>query len=135
MKLQTKQFGEIEFDEDIIISFKEGMIGFENLNRFILIHKEEDIFYWLMSVDEPEITFPLFSTRLLEYDIPEKGEFEAFGIVRLNKEPSEITVNLKAPIYINQQERRGEQVILDSDKFPIDYQLFEKREADEEKSK
>ena len=50
--------------------------------------------------------------------------FEAFGIVKLDPDPLKITVNMKAPVYINQKEKTGFQKILDEDELPIDYILF-----------
>ncbi len=124
MKIKTDQFGEIEFDDDIIIEFGEGIIGFENLKKFILISEEDGLFYWLTSVEEPQIVFPLFPAILLEENYPSEENCEAFGIVKLSKDVSEITINLKAPIYINHDEKRGFQKIIDNDKFEIERKLF-----------
>jgi len=124
MKLKTLQFGEIEFSDDLIIEFKDGILGFEDLKRYVMITEEEGIFYWLTAVDEPEIVFPLFPISSLKEDYPQKDDYEVFGIVRLAKEPEDITINLKAPIYINQAGKSGFQKILDTEKYPVDYNLF-----------
>ena len=124
MKLSTLQFGEIEFTDDLLIKFSDGVVGFENLKQFILITEENGLFYWLTSVDEPEIVFPLFPISSLREDYPRKDAYEPFGIVRLSKNPSEITINLKAPIYLDQQGKSGYQKILDTEKYPVDYKLF-----------
>ncbi|NOX18799.1 MAG: flagellar assembly protein FliW [Chlorobi bacterium] len=124
MKLKTLQFGEIEFSDDLIIEFKDGILGFEDLKKYVMITEEEGIFYWLTAVDEPEIVFPLFPISSLKEEYPQKDGYEVFGIVRLAKEPSDITINLKAPIYINQSEKTGYQKILDTEKYPVDYNLF-----------
>ncbi len=124
MKLQTIQFGEVEFDDGIILSFSDGIIGFENLKKYVLLSQEDELFFWLTSVEEPEIVFPLFPVRLLMNDFEEKDEVVAYGIVKLDKNPAEITVNLKAPVYVNQTEKTGTQKIFDNDDYPIDYKLF-----------
>jgi len=124
MKLSTLQFGDIEFTEDLLINFSDGILGFENLKSYLLITEENGLFYWLTSIDEPEIVFPLFPICTLREDYPQKGTFEPFGIVRLSKNPSEITINLKAPIYLNQEDKMGYQKILDTEKYPVDYKLF-----------
>ena len=87
MKIVTKQFGELEFNDDIIIEFKEGIFGFEEYHKYILITEENSLFYWLTNVEVPEIMFPLFSITLLEDDYPQQENCEAFGIVRLDKNP------------------------------------------------
>jgi len=124
MKIKTLQFGEIEYNDDIVINFKDGILGFENYTKYLLITEENGLFYWLTAIDEPEIVFPLFPISTLEENYPEKKNLEPFGIVKLSKEPSEITINLKAPIYLDQQNKTGFQKILDTEKYPVDYKLF-----------
>lgn len=124
MKINTHHFGEVEFNEDIILKFENGLYGFENLQKFLLLRAGEDLFFWLNSIDEPEIAFPLIGTRMIDENYPEVEENEGFGIVTLNKDPLKITVNLKAPVYINQEKKTGFQKILDNDRFVIDYKLF-----------
>lgn len=124
MKISTQQFGEIEFDESQIIEFNEGIIGFEDYKKYLLVNAGDELFLWLTAVDEPEVIFPLVSIRALVEDYPFDAEGETFGIVTLNKEPLKITVNLKAPVCISQNSKRGFQKILDNELYPIDYNLF-----------
>lgn len=124
MKLQTKQFGEIEFDEEIIIEFTDGILGFESFKKYILITEEEGIFNWLTSIDEPEIVFPLFPIGLLQENFPAEEAHLPYGIVKLSKNPGDITINIKSPVYLNMDSKTGFQKIIDSDKYPIDYKLF-----------
>jgi flagellar assembly factor FliW len=124
MKLKTKQFGELEFNEDRIVKLPEGIIGFENLKDYLLIKTEDELFFWLNSIEEAEIVFPLFAINALDDSYPQVDENEVFGIVTLNPDPAKITVNLKAPVYINLNKMEGYQKILDTDKYSIDYNLF-----------
>lgn len=124
MKIKTHQFGEIEFGEDLIINFAEGLFGFENLHKYLLIKTDEDLFYWLNSIEQPDISFPMIGLRVIDEKYPSIEENEAFGIVILNRNPQDIKVNLKAPVYIDQNNKSGFQKIIDSDKYPIDYNLF-----------
>lgn len=128
MKITTRQFGEIEFEESKIIYFNEGIIGFENLKRFILINQEESLFYWLTNIDEPEMVFPLIPSKILIDDYPDIENHQAFAIVKLNREPIKITANLKAPLYINNETNTGKQEIIDDDKYPLDYKVFIEKE-------
>lgn len=124
MKIITHQFGEVEFTEDLIIHFAEGLFGFENLHKFLLIKTDDELFYWLNSVEQPEIAFSLIGLRVIDEKFPTIENNEAFGIVIMSKNPADIKVNLKAPIYINQDSKGGFQKIIDSEKYPIDYNLF-----------
>ena len=126
MKIQNKQFGEIEYESKSIINFAEGILGFEEFKNFILLSKKESTFYWLTSIDEPELIFPLFSIKLLEENYSDDGELEPFGIVKLAKKPENVTINLKAPVFINREEKIGYQKIIDNEEFPVNYPLFVK---------
>ncbi|KAB2841618.1 MAG: flagellar biosynthesis protein FliW [Melioribacteraceae bacterium] len=123
MKIQTYHFGEIEFAEDKIITFKDGIFGFEELKKFLFIKPDDSIFYWLNSVENPELGFPMFGVRAIDEEFLQVDSYEAFGIVVMNPDPLKITVNLKAPVYINQDEKIGFQKIIDTDKYPVYYNL------------
>lgn len=124
MQIKTTQFGVVEFDSSIIIKFESGIFGFEQLKDYLLIKVDDDIFFWLNSIEEPEISFPMIGLRVIDEDYPQEDEHEAFGIVNMNPDILKITVNLKAPVYINQTNKSGYQKILDTDKYPIKYNLF-----------
>jgi len=124
MKINNEQFGEIDFGQDSIIKFEDGLLGFEELKEFLLISEEEGLFLWLTSVSEPEIVFPLFSINHLQEKFETVDEFEPFGIVKLDQDPSKVTINLKAPVFINQSEKSGFQKLIDSKANVVDYPLF-----------
>jgi flagellar assembly factor FliW len=126
MKIQTLQFGEIEFNDENIIRFDEGLIGFGELKKYLLLKQDDNLFYWLNSVENPEIAFPLIGMRILDENYPAAENCEAFGIVTLNKDPLKVTINLKAPVYLDQEKKTGFQKIIDTDKYPVCYNLFVK---------
>jgi flagellar assembly factor FliW len=51
IKITTRQFGELEFEDDIVLHFEDGIIGFENLKRYVILKMDDDLFFWLASVD------------------------------------------------------------------------------------
>lgn len=124
MKVKFDHIGEVEFDDSLILTFENGLIGFEYLKKFVLIKTDDDLFYWLNSIERPEFCFPLIGIRVIDENYPFMENFEAFAVVVFNKDPLKITINLKAPIYINQDSKIGLQKIIDDDKYPVDYKLF-----------
>lgn len=124
MKIQNEQFGEINFEEDSVIKFEDGLLGFEELKEFLLISEEEGLFLWLTSIDEPEIIFPIFSINVLQEKLETTESYEPFGIVKFDKEPENVTINLKAPVFINQVEKKGYQKLIDNEANVVDYPLF-----------
>ncbi len=130
MKIKNIQFGEVEFDDEIIIQFPDGIIGFEDLRRFIIIEdKECEPFRWLICVDEPEIGFAILEPTLVVSDYYERAGFDPdvyalFTIVTLNRDVSKTSVNLKAPIVIDKSKKLGKQVILEVPEFEVVHPLF-----------
>lgn len=131
MELQNNQFGKVEFSEENILHFKNGLFGFEELKSFLLIKDDDSLFFWLNSIDQHELVFPLVGLRLIDDSYPQTNDTEAFGITTLNRDPKKITVNLKAPVYINQNKKEGYQAIIDHENYSVSYNLFvEKYEKD-----
>jgi len=124
MKLQTEQFGEIEYASENIIRIEKGLFGFENLEEYLLIKTDNTLFYWLNAIKEPTIAFPMVGINVLDDDYPQVDGSEPFGIVTLDQDPLKITVNMKAPLYINQDTKTGKQKILDREKYSVNYKLF-----------
>jgi flagellar assembly factor FliW len=104
--------------------FKDGLYGFEELNHFLLLKKEDELFFWLNSIDQPEIAFPLMGLRIIDNKYPQNENYEAFGVIKLNRDPIKTTINMRAPVYINQNDKTGYQIILSDESFPVEYQLF-----------
>lgn len=129
MKLVTRQFGELEFDESIIYHFPSGLPGFEELRNFIIIEdKDTEPLRWLLSVENPNIGLALLDVSLIAPDIlrelpPEDRSSPAFVVVVLRREPGHSTANLKAPIVLNDAMRTGKQIVLNSDKFSAQYEI------------
>lgn len=61
MQIQSTRFGLIEVDESTVITFPQGLSGFEQLHRFKLIHedKPDPQVLWLQSLDEADVSFNL----------------------------------------------------------------------------
>lgn len=139
MQLKTVNFGEIEINEEDVIIFPEGIPGFEDSKKYVLIGNEsnEAVFFWLQSVDIPELCFVVTDpfmvydgygvdvededVELLELTDPKK--VLTLTIVVIPENNNEIRVNLKAPILINMEKKLGKQIIQKNDNLPIRYYL------------
>ncbi|MGA2296723.1 MAG: flagellar assembly protein FliW [FCB group bacterium] len=122
-KINTLQFGELEVGEDLIFIFPNGMLGFDELKEFVLITAEETVpFKWLLSVEKPEIGFPLLSPWHIDLTYDPGRDFDVekqifMVVVTLEDEKGSMTANLKAPIIFDVDNQTGEQVILPTDKY------------------
>ena len=153
MKVKTKFFGEIEIDDEQIILFPFGIYGFEEYNRFVLLHDEEDeggIFRWLQCADEENLCFTVmepglvcgdYSPKLPENALRKLGVGDETGdnkdnedlaylvITVIYDEIEKSTVNLLGPIIINSKNKVAAQIILESyepenSSFTTKYRIF-----------
>lgn len=137
-KYNTK-FGELEISENDIITFDNGIPGFENLNKFY-IHFIKDTFpiQWLLSLENPEISFPIIDPLLVRVDysfelskdiveyleIEKPEDVKIYAIMTIpHGDPDNITVNLKAPIVISKVNNKGIQIILDDDNYNLKHNV------------
>lgn len=122
-KIHTLQFGDIEVGKEHIFCFDGSIIGFDTLNEFVLISDEDTVpFKWLISLEQPEIGFPLLSPWHLDLTYEPGREFNfdeevAMAVITLENENGMMTANLKAPIILNVKDQKGRQVILPNDKY------------------
>lgn len=144
MKLKTTRFGEIDISEEEILNFPEGILGFEEVRKYVLIPMEEgNPLMWMQSVDEPSLAFvvispfefrPNYSINLSDKDVQfldlkEPQDAEIFAIVVIPEDSSRMTANLQGPIVINKSEKVGKQIISGNPKHKIrHYILDEMRE-------
>ena len=142
MKLETRLFGEIEIAEEKKIHFPDGIIGFPDCKDFTLIYDEEKgnrkNICWLQSLDEAVFALPVLDPLLIKEDYNpavEEALLHALGnlteentfilvTVTVPEEIEELSVNLKAPIIINVDERKACQVIVEED-YPVKYKIYE----------
>ena len=60
MKLNTSRFGEIEVNEEEIITFSDGLFGFEDIKKYIIFQMEDDNpLMWMQSIEEGSLAFIL----------------------------------------------------------------------------
>ena len=80
MKITTKNFGEVVIDDDKIITFPGGIVGFPDLKSFTLIHNEEkdkvNSVHWLQTLDEPAFAMPVLDPLLVEENYNPEVEHE-----------------------------------------------------------
>jgi flagellar assembly factor FliW len=138
MKCTTSRFGEIDVDESKIIEMRGGILGFNGLNRFVMIvHEEGSPFHWFQSIEDGSIAFITMNPFLIKSDYaPEiddqtiemlevdKGEdIELMVILTVRSEPVKMTANLRAPLVINKQNKTACQVVLEDEQHPVQYNI------------
>ena len=130
MEIESTRFGRLSVDEERVITFPGGLLGFPEHTQFALIQTgEENYFFGLQSVDEPALAFVVTDPTIFfkNYDVPLREETAAeieltdtnFAqvFVICNKVDDWLTGNLLGPILVNAQNRMGAQVVLTEKKW------------------
>ena len=132
MIIQTRLFGEIEIEDEKILTFPSGLVGMKNLKRFVILDTEKDKpFRWLVALDDPNTAFLVIEPRIFRPDykvavqrnelvqlgIAKETDVLILAIVTLYKDPKTLTANLQGPILINADNRMGKQVIITENQY------------------
>ena len=143
MIIKTRDFGEEEISGEVIIDFPNGVYAFEENKRFVLLSPcgEDKYPMWLQSVDNPNLCFIVFDPRefvpdySVELDKDTKELLKADGaeldLLCMAVVPDEYintTLNLKSPIVINSEAKKGVQVIA-AENYPLKFPAFKKEGA------
>lgn len=143
MIIKTRDFGEEEISEEVIIDFPNGVYAFEENHRFVLLSPcgENKYPMWLQSIDNQNLCFIVFDPRefvpdySIELDEETKALLEADGaeldLLCMAVVPNEYintTLNLKSPIVINSASKKGVQVIA-AENYPLKFPAFKKEGA------
>jgi flagellar assembly factor FliW len=130
MEIQTTRFGTVNVDDDRIMTFPNGLLGFPSFTRFALIRAgQENYFFWLQAVDEPNLAFVVTDPQVFfkDYQVPVRDELaqelqladpahlQVFVIC--NKVGEWLTGNLLGPIAVNAQNCLAQQVVLTEKKW------------------
>lgn len=141
INLSTQKLGDLCIKKENIITFKCGILGFEELKEFVIVNVEEcRPFEWLVSVENPVITFPIINpvpfftdynpiryiADLASLEIKDIKNVEIFCIVTLGDKPENVTINLKGPLLINMENRMGKQFVLTEDYYSLNHPLIKK---------
>lgn len=143
MVAETKLFGTIDIEEEKIIEFPMGIIGFENLKKFALIYdserEERSKISWLQSMEEPLLALPVISpydireeyNPIVEDELmknigdPADADVLIFVTMSIPSDLTKMTANLKAPIVINTVDRKAMQVIVENEDYEIKYNVYD----------
>jgi flagellar assembly factor FliW len=130
MEIQSTRFGRLDIDDERVMTFPHGLLGFPDHARFALIQtSDENYFFWLQSVDDADLAFvvcdptiffkdyavPLREETRLELDMTDDSFAQAFVIC--NKVGDWLTGNLLGPIVVNARTRLAQQVVLTEKKW------------------
>ena len=137
MDIVTTRFGRISVEDERIMTFPRGLLGFPSYTRYALIQTgQENYFFWLQAVDEPSLAFVVTDPSIFfkDYEVPLREEMATDleltdpsflqTFVICNKVDEWLTGNLLGPILVNAQNRTAMQVVLTEKKWTTRQPLF-----------
>lgn len=139
MNIETSTFGKLQIDEEKIITFENGIPGFENLKKFvIIILQQTHPFLWLQSVEE-DISLPMMSPFEIDEQYSPTIDDQELEMLKVNDEKdvlvlvvcvipqdvSKMTANMVAPVLINIKAGLGKQVLANEGKYQVRQPIFD----------
>lgn len=152
MRVQTKFFGEVELDDNKVIEFPNGIIGFEDFKKFAIIYDIEDDrdtkISWLQSLEEPILALPVVDplavtteyAPMIEDELlkplgnPADEDLLFLLVMTVPSDMTKVTANMKAPVIISTEERKGVQLIVDNADYPVKFNVYESVQKMKEKA-
>lgn len=143
MKINTRKFGEIEIDEQKILTMPEGLPGFPGYERFALIEDSKTApFCWYQSVEEPNLSLIVMNPFVFKQDyqidlssfIITRGwtdvkieDLLVYVVVNIIKEETQtkITANLIGPLVINPNNNEAIQVAISNSTYSHQHNVLE----------
>mgnify|MGYP003571443991 CR=1 FL=1 len=139
-KFDTTRFGEIEIEEEKIVTFENGIPAFAEETEFVILpYDEESPYYFMQSLKTPELAFILTIPFLFfpdyqieiddasvkELDIKNQDSVTLYTIVTIpNGSLRYMTANLLAPVVLNTENMKAKQIIMEKSNYKTKHRLF-----------
>lgn len=139
MQIDTKYFGPVEYEHEDLLTFPNGLFGFESEHRFLPLPfaGSNGSLLCLQSVSTPALAFvvmdpfslcpdysPVLSPDELQLlGAEESGELGYYVLCVVKEPVSESTVNLRCPIVIHPKDRTAAQVIPEGTPYHMRHRL------------
>jgi flagellar assembly factor FliW len=137
MKLETTRFGDVEIEQDRVITFPSGLLGFSSYTTFVLLQPDEQgVFFWLQSVETPDLAFVVtdpamwvadYRANIRKEQMAEMAleDIEAAQVfVIVNKRDDVLSANLQGPLVVNVEKRLAMQLVLADKRWTTRHELL-----------
>jgi flagellar assembly factor FliW len=141
MKIETKYHGDVHIDENEILTFSNGIPGFLEEKKFVILPFGENTGISVMqSFGNAQVAFvvtnPFFFLKDYDFTIDDQAveqlklenekDVSVFAILTVQDPFEKTTANLQAPVIINNKRKLGKQVILMNTNYQTKHSIFDK---------
>lgn len=146
MKVNTRYFGAMEVAPEEVIDLEQGLFGFEDYKKFILIRfdDEDDTMLCFQSLEDASLSFVVvnpfrvlldYAPKLAKKELQELGvdsdtDLHYYVIAVVGDDFKDTTVNLRCPIAINGDTKKGCQIILDDSSYSMRHPVISSAEGE-----
>ena len=139
MKVKTTRFGELELNPSDLVTFAEGLFGFENLKKYFVVDPgDSTLILWLQSTEDEKIAFPIIEPKMFKpdyiakllpadlngLDLDSLQSAKLYSILTIPANVTEMSANLKAPVVINSAKKIGKQIVLQDSKLSVKHEMY-----------
>jgi flagellar assembly factor FliW len=139
VKIKTTRFGELEVNQNDIVTFSEGLLGFENLKKYFVVDPgDSTLILWLQSTEDEKVAFPIIEPKIFKPDYIAKllpadlngleldslQTAKLYSILTIPANVTEMSANLKAPVVINSIKKVGKQIVLQDSKLSVKHEMY-----------
>ncbi|MBE0569720.1 MAG: flagellar assembly protein FliW [Deltaproteobacteria bacterium] len=122
---ETSRFGPLEVGDDRVIRFPAGLLGFPQLNRYVLIDYKDTPLQWLQSVENPDVAFIVTDPKTIAGEgtitlgddvvrfLQLEREDDLAVLLMLRVDGDKVVANLNGPLAINSNRMLGVQAVVD----------------------
>lgn len=144
MKIQTAMLGEVDVQEQDVVTFEPAMYGLDEYRRFTLLRPDETLpFAYLQSVEEAGVcllvadpfvfradyAFDLSEADLADLKQPAAEDLVIWVTVTAPDTLETATMNLLAPIVIHTKQQVARQIVLHEAPYATKTPLFPPKEG------
>jgi flagellar assembly factor FliW len=139
VKVKTTRFGELEVNPNDLVTFSEGLLGFENLKKYFVVDPgDSTLILWLQSTEDDKVAFPMIEPKIFKPDYIAKllpadlngleldslQSAKLYSILTIPANVTEMSANLKAPVVINSAKKVGKQIVLQDSKLSVKHEMY-----------
>jgi flagellar assembly factor FliW len=139
VKINTTRFGELEVEKKDVITFDEGILGFENLKEFFVVDPgDQTLILWLQSAEDGATAFPIIEPKIFKPDfavnllpaelnslkLENLSNASVYTILTIPQDVTTMSANLKAPVIINNKTKKARQIVLQDSKLEVKYEMY-----------
>ena len=139
MEVETKYDGIIKISESDVITFEDGIPGFEDAKKFVVVIHKDSMIQILQSIEDSNIALPVVNIMEMDVNynvnisgsivdklgIKDNTSIKVLNVLSIREHFEDSTVNLLAPVVINADNMKAKQIISDNNNYGVRHPILD----------